>query len=73
MRVSCLFWLQVKVLDGEKEQKGREVAELLARLSLEEQRDEERGREVLALKLKLTEAETARNTMKKEVRRRDMD
>lgn len=61
-------WLQLKVLDGEKEQKEREVAELQTRLSLEEQRDEERGKEVFALKQKLAEAETARESLKKEVR-----
>lgn len=64
----CFSWLQLKVLDGEKEQKGREVAELQTRLSLEEQREEERGKEVFTLKQKLTEAETARNSLKKEVR-----
>lgn len=61
-------WLQLKVLDGEKEQKEREVAELQTRLSLEEQRDEERGKEVFTLKQKLAEAETARESLKKEVR-----
>uniref|UniRef100_A0A8C8DBX3 Rootletin-like coiled-coil domain-containing protein n=1 Tax=Oncorhynchus tshawytscha TaxID=74940 RepID=A0A8C8DBX3_ONCTS len=60
---------QVKVLDGEKEQKGREVAELQTRLSLEEQREEERGREIFSLKQKLAEADTARTSIKKEVRR----
>uniref|UniRef100_A0A3P9BZZ5 Ciliary rootlet coiled-coil, rootletin n=1 Tax=Maylandia zebra TaxID=106582 RepID=A0A3P9BZZ5_9CICH len=63
-------WLQLKVLDGEKEQKEREVAELQTRLSLEEQRDEERGKEVFTLKQKLAEAETARESLKKEVRKR---
>ncbi len=64
----CVSWLQLKVLDGEKEQKGREVAELQTRLSLEEQREEERAKEVFTLKQKLTEAETARDSLKKEVR-----
>lgn len=59
----------MKVLDGEKEQKGREVAELQTRLSLEEQREEERGREIFSLKQKLAEADTARTSIKKEVRR----
>lgn len=59
---------QLKVLDGEKEQKGREVAELQARLSVEEQREEDRVKEVFTLKQKLTEAETARNALKTEVR-----
>lgn len=59
---------QLKVLDGEKEQKEREVAELQTRLSLEEQRDEERGKEVFTLKQKLAESETARESLKKEVR-----
>lgn len=64
----CFSWLQLKVLDGEKEQKGREVAELQTRLLLEEQREEEKGREVFSLKQRLTEAETARDSLKKEVR-----
>lgn len=55
------------MLDGEKEQKGREVAEMQTRLSLEEQREEERGKEVFTLKQKLTEAEAARDSLKKEV------
>lgn len=63
-----ISWLQLKVLDGEKEQKGREVAELQTRLSLEEQREEERGKEVFTLKQKLAEAETTRDSLKKEVR-----
>lgn len=58
----------MKVLDGEKEQKGREVAELQTRLSLEEQREEERGRAMFSLKQKLVEADTARISIKKEVR-----
>ena len=56
------------MLDGEKEQKGREVAELQTRLSLEEQREEERGRDIFSLKQRLTEADTVRNCIKKEVR-----
>lgn len=60
-------WLQLKILDGEKEQKGREVAELQTRLLLEEQREEEKGKELFTLKHKLTEAETAREFLKKEV------
>lgn len=64
----CFTWLQLKVLDVEKEQKGREVAELQTRLALEEQREEERGKEAFTLKQKLTEAETARDSLKKEVR-----
>jgi len=59
--------LQVKLLDGEREQRGREAAELQARLSLEEQRDEERGKENFLLKQRLSEAESARNSLKKEV------
>lgn len=66
--ILCLLWLQLKVLDGEKEQREREVVELQTRLSLEEQREEERGKEVFTLKQKLTEAETARGSLKKEVR-----
>lgn len=64
----CFTGLQLKVLDGEKEQKGREVAELQTRLALEEQRDEERGKEAFGLKQKLTDAEMARDSLKKEVR-----
>lgn len=45
-----------------------EVAELQTRLALEEQRDEERGKEAFALKQKLTDAEMARDSLKKEVR-----
>lgn len=52
----------------EKEQRGREVAELQTRLALEEQREEEKGKEAFALKQKLTEAEMARDSLKKEVR-----
>ena len=59
--------VQVKVVDGEREQRVKEVAELQARLSLEEQRDEERGKENFLLKQKLSEAESARVSMKKEV------
>lgn len=60
--------LQLKVLDGEKEQKEREVAELQTRLLLEEQREEEKGKELFTVRHKLTEAETARDFLKKEVR-----
>lgn len=65
----CFSLLQLKVLDGEKEQKGREVAELQARLSLEEQREEERGKEVFTLKQRLTQVEMTRDAVKKEVRK----
>lgn len=44
------------------------MAELQTRLSLDEQREEERGREVFSLKQKLNEAETIRDSLKKEVR-----
>lgn len=57
----------------EKEQKEREVAELQTRLSLEEQREEEKGKEAFTLKQKLTEAETARDSLKKEVRIEDSE
>lgn len=60
----------MKVLDGEREQRSREVAELQTRLSVEEQREEERARELFSFKQKLTEAETAKNSIRKEVRRR---
>lgn len=62
--------VQVKVLDGEREQRSREVAELQTRLSVEEQREEERTRDLFSLKQRLTEAETAKTSIKKEVRRR---
>ena len=52
----------------EKEQRGMEVAELQTRLSVEEQRDEERVKEVFVLKQKLNEAEATRESLKKEVR-----
>ena len=59
--------VQVKVLDGAREQRVKEAAELQSRLSLEEQRDEERGKENFLLKQKLSEAESAKNSLKKEV------
>lgn len=63
-----VFLYQLKILDAEKEQKEREGVELQTRLALEEQRDEERGKEIFCLKQKLTEAETTRDAIKKEVR-----
>lgn len=42
------------------------MSELQTRLLLEEQREEEKGKELFALKHKLTEAETAREILKKE-------
>lgn len=60
--------VQVKRMDKEWEQRGKEeAAGLQARLSLEEQRDEERGKENFLLKQHLAEAESARNSLKKEV------
>lgn len=44
------------------------MAELQTRLALEEQREEEKGKEAFTLKQKLTEAEMARDSLKKEVR-----
>lgn len=44
------------------------MAELQNRLSLEEQREEERAKEMFTLKQKLSEAETVRDSLKKEVR-----
>lgn len=61
--------VQVKVVDVEREQKVREVAELQTRLSLELQKEEERGKELFSIKQKLTEAEAARNSLRKEVQR----
>lgn len=43
------------------------MAELQTRLSLEEHREGERGKDVFTLKQKLTEAEAARASLKKEV------
>lgn len=43
------------------------MAELQARLALEEQREEEKGKDVLSLKHRLSEAESARDSLKKEV------
>lgn len=44
------------------------MAELQTRLALDERREEERGKEFFSLKQKLTEAETTRDSLKKEVR-----
>lgn len=55
--------VQVKQLDGEWEQRGKEAAGLQARLLLEV----ERGKENDLLKQHLAEAESARNSLKKEV------
>lgn len=49
------------------------MAELQARLSLEEQREEARGKEIVALKHKLAEAETVRDALRKEVRVKDVE
>lgn len=57
------------MVDVEREKKAREVAELQTRLSLEEQKEEERGKELFSIKQKLAEAEAARNTLRKEVQR----
>lgn len=59
---------QVKVLDAEREQTGKQVAELQTRLSVEDQRDEERAKELISLKQKLTDTETSRNALQREVR-----
>lgn len=59
--------MKLKVVDVEREQKAREVAELQTRLSLEEQKEEERGKELFSIKQKLTEAEAIKNSLKKEV------
>lgn len=68
--VNCVcVCAQVKVVDVEREQKAREVAELQTRLSLEEQKEEERAKELFSIKQKLTEAEAARNSFRKEVQR----
>lgn len=64
----CLSLVQLKVVDGEKEQKEREAAELQTRLLLAEQREEEKAKELFTVRHKLTEAETARDFLKKEVR-----
>lgn len=44
------------------------MAELQARLSVEEQREEERGKEGVTLRQKLNDAEAVRDSLKKEVR-----
>lgn len=44
------------------------MVELQTRLALEEQREEESRKEFFTLKQKLIEAETARDSLKKEVR-----
>lgn len=59
---------QVKLLDVEREQKGKQLAELQTRLSLEEHKDEERARELISLKQRLADSETSRNSLQKEVR-----
>lgn len=61
------------MVDVEREQKAREVAELQTRLSLEEQKEEERGKELFSIKQKVAEAEAARNTLRKEVQRVQSD
>lgn len=63
-----LLCCQVKVLDAEREQTGKQMAELQTRLSGEDQKDEERARELISLKQKLTDTETTRNALQKEVR-----
>lgn len=57
----------MKVLDGDREKRSREVEELRGQVSLEEQREEDRGKEILALKRRLAEAEEAGNLLRKEV------
>lgn len=64
----CFPLLQLKLVDGEKEQKEQEAAELQTRLLLEEQREEEKAKELFTVRHKLTEAETARDFLKREVR-----
>ncbi len=59
---------QVKLLDVEREQKTKQLCELQTRLSLDEQKDEERARELISLKQRLAETEASRNSLQKEVR-----
>lgn len=60
--------LQLKVVEGEKQQREKEASELQTRLSLEEQREEERGKDAVCFRQRLAEAEAARETLKREVR-----
>lgn len=56
------------MLDSENTKKSQEVAELQARVALDEQRDEESRRESFSLKQKIVESEATRESTRKEVR-----
>lgn len=63
----------MKLLDSEKEQRGREVAELQARVSLDEQREGDTRRESFGLKQRIMETEAVRDSARKEVGRGEMN
>uniref|UniRef100_K7FZ16 Ciliary rootlet coiled-coil, rootletin n=1 Tax=Pelodiscus sinensis TaxID=13735 RepID=K7FZ16_PELSI len=64
----ALFWCpQIKMLDSENTKKSKEVAELQARVALDEQREEESRRESLGLRQKIVESEASRESARKEV------
>lgn len=56
------------MLDSENSKKSKEVAELQARVALDEQREEETRRESFGLKQKIVESEAGRESARKEVR-----
>lgn len=58
---------QIKMLDSENTKKSKEVAELQARVAVDEQREEETRRESFGLKQKIVESEASRESAKKEV------
>uniref|UniRef100_K7FYX7 Ciliary rootlet coiled-coil, rootletin n=1 Tax=Pelodiscus sinensis TaxID=13735 RepID=K7FYX7_PELSI len=64
----ALFWCpQIKMLDSENTKKSKEVAELQARVALDEQREEESRRESLGLRQKIVESEASRESARKEL------
>lgn len=60
-------FFQLKVLDDEGVKRSRDLAEVQARLSLYEQREEEARRDGFSLKQKLLETESGREAARKEV------
>lgn len=56
------------MLDSENTKKSKEMAELQARVALDEQREEENRRESFGLKQKMAESEASRESARKEVR-----
>lgn len=57
------------MLDSENTKKDKEVAELQARVALDEHREEESRRESFGLKQKIAETEASRESARKEVSR----